>query len=274
MTHLRIRTPEGVEFSLPLAGPVIRAVAYLIDVGVALAASILLGLLLSIVSIVSNDVATGLVQVGFFVVPLLQGILLETLWNGQTVGKRALRLRVVDAEGLQLRPAQIVLRNLLRAVDFLPAFYLVGGVATLLSRWSQRLGDVAARTVVVRIPTPSTPGLEPILGSPHNSLRAHPHLVARLRQALGAQEAALALSALARRDQFTPEHRVRVFSEFARDIRARTTLPAELDEALADEALVRNVVDVLYRPTTSTSGSGQPGPDASREAVRGTDPGS
>lgn len=271
MTHLRIRTPEGVEFSLPLAGPVIRAAAYLIDVGVALAASILLGLLLSLVSLVSNDVATGLVQVGFFLVPILQGILLEATWNGQTLGKRALRIRVVDAEGLHLRPAQVVVRNLLRAVDFLPAFYLVGGVATLLSRSSQRLGDVAARTVVVRVPSPSTPNLAPILGAPYNSLRAHPHLVARLRQSIDAQEAALALSALARREGLAPDHRVRVFSEIARDIRSRISLPTELDEALADEALVRNVVDVLYRPAALGPVAGtQDNP--SRESGRGTGP--
>ena len=251
MTHLRIRTPEGVEFSLPLAGPVIRASAYLIDVAVALGASILMALLLSLLSFVSADLAQGLVQVGFFVIPVLQGILLEWLWNGQTLGKRALGLRVVDAEGLRLRPNQVILRNLLRAVDFLPAFYFVGGVATLVTRAGQRLGDVAARTVVVRIPRDGAPDLAPLLGNRFNSLRPHAHLVARIRQSIDAHGAAIAVAALTRRDQLEPQPRVQVFAELAADIRSRVPLPPELDEALADEALVRNVVDILYRPSGS-----------------------
>ena len=253
MTHLRIRTPEGVEFPLPLAGPVIRASAYLIDVALALAASIALALLLSLVSLVSADLAQGLVTVGFFVVPVLQGILLEWLWNGQTLGKRTLGIRVVDAEGLRLLPNQVIIRNLLRAIDFLPAFYLVGGVASLVTRAGQRLGDVAARTVVVRVPRDSAPDLAPLLGNRFNSLRPHPHLVARIRQSIDATEAALALAALARRDQLVPMDRVRLFAQLAADFRARVPLPPDLDDALPDEALVRNVVDILYTPGAAPS---------------------
>lgn len=255
MTHLRIRTPEGVEFALPLAGPVIRAGAYLIDVAIALGITTVLAILLTLVSLVSRDVGTGLMQVGFFLVPILQGILLEWLWNGQTVGKRALRLRVVDAEGLRLRPSQVILRNLLRAIDFLPAFYLVGGAATLLTRLGQRLGDVAARTVVVRIPAASHPDLEPILGNRFNSLRAHPHLAARLRQSIDAHEAAVLLAALARRDALNPDDRVRLFAEIASGLRSRVPFPADVDESLADEAFVRNVVEILFRASSEPPGA-------------------
>jgi len=259
MTHLRIRTPEGVEFALPLAGPVIRAAAYLIDVAIAMAATFVLSILLSVVSLASRDLASGLIQVGFFVVPILQGVLLEWFWNGQTLGKRALRIRVVDAEGLRLRPHQVVLRNLLRAIDFLPAFYLVGGAATLLTRSGQRLGDVAARTVVVRIPSPASPNLDPILGHRFNSLRSHPHLAARLRQSINAQEAGVALAALARRDQLDPEDRVRLFAEIASGFRERVPFPSDIDEALADEAFVRNVVELLYRPSGTLADAPQDG---------------
>lgn len=258
MTHLRIRTPEGVEFALPLAGPVIRASAYLIDVSLALATCIAFALLLSVVSVASADLAQGLVTVGFFAVPILQGILFEWLWNGQTPGKRAVGIRVVDSEGLHLRPNQVIIRNLLRAVDFLPAFYLVGGIATLITHAGQRLGDVAARTVVVRVPRNLTPDLTPILGNRFNSIRHHPHLVARIRQAIDANEAALALAALARRDQFEPQYRVRLFAELASNIRSRVVLPPDIEDALADEALVRNVVEILYHTRAPTDGTKAP----------------
>ena len=76
----------------------------------------------------------------------------EWRWRGQTIGKRLLRLRVVDAEGMRLQFNQIVTRNLLRFVDSLPAFYFVGGLACWLSPKCQRLGDIAANTIVIRNP--------------------------------------------------------------------------------------------------------------------------
>src|SRR5262249_58768067 len=60
--------------------------------------------------------------------------LCEWYWRGQTVGKRMLRLRVVDRQGLRLQPSQIITRNLLRFVDGLPAFYMLGGLTSLLNR--------------------------------------------------------------------------------------------------------------------------------------------
>ena len=76
----------------------------------------------------------------------------EWYWRGQTVGKRVLKLRVMDEQALRLEFSQIVVRNLLRFVDFLPGLYLVGGTACVLSRRFQRLGDLAANTIVVRNP--------------------------------------------------------------------------------------------------------------------------
>jgi uncharacterized RDD family membrane protein YckC len=200
MTHLRIRTPEGVEFTLPIAGPVSRALAYLLDFLLVVAVDALLIFLFSLLSLISRDLSEALLQIGLFALPIVYGVLSEWLWRGQTVGKRAFQLRVVDAEGLKLRPSQLILRNLLRAVDFLPVFYLVGGITTLLNRKGQRLGDLAAGTVVIRIPRLTSPDLESLLGSRFNSLRTQPHLAARLRQRIHAAEAAIALQALLRRD--------------------------------------------------------------------------
>lgn len=250
MSRLRIRTPDGVEFALPLAGPVSRFLAWGIDFAVVAAAWVALVLVLGVVGLVSPDLSAILMLFGTFLLPFAYSMLFEWQWRGRTPGKRALGLRVVDAEGLKLQPGQIVLRNLLRAVDFLPAFYLLGGLACCLQRRHQRLGDVAANTVVVRTPRPEQPDLDRILTDRPNSLRSVPHLAARLRDQIPADEAALALEALVRRDQLDPEARVELFRELAGHFRERVRFPAEVVEDLADEQYIRNVVDLVHRPST------------------------
>jgi hypothetical protein len=174
----------------------------------------------------------------------------EWWWRGQTLGKRILRLRVVDATGLRLQFSQVVIRNLLRFVDSLPAFYLVGGLAALLNARSQRLGDLAANTVVIRTPQITAPDLEQILAGKFNSLRLHPHLEARLRQKIAPTEAGLALQALVRREEFAPEARVKLFARLAEHYRGLVEFPADTVEGITDEQYVRNVVDTLFRPRT------------------------
>ena len=245
---LLIRTPEGVVFSQALAGPVTRFLAWLIDFFCVVVVLIAVNLVIGIFGIFTPDLATAMVLIAFFVLTIGYGIALEWWWRGQTIGKRLFRLRVVDAGGLRLQFHQIVLRNLLRFVDSLPLLYFVGGIASLVSRRAQRLGDLAANTVVIRIPRIAEPDLEQLLTGKFNSLRAHPHLEARLRQRVSPAEAATALQAVTRRDEFEPVARVKLFGELAGHFRAKVDFPAEAVEGIADEQYVRNVVDVLYRP--------------------------
>jgi hypothetical protein len=125
---------------------------------------------------------------------------------------------------------------------------LVGGLACLLSRRAQRLGDIAASTVVVRIPRHEEPDLDQLLAGKFNSLRNHPHLEARLRQRLSPAEARIGLQALLRRDQLDAAARVDLFHHIAAHYRAAVQFPPEDTEGITDEQYVRNVVDVLYRP--------------------------
>jgi hypothetical protein len=179
----------------------------------------------------------------------------EWFWRGQSLGKRMMRLRVVDAQGLRLKFSQIVIRNLLRFVDMLPLLYLVGGVACLISRRAQRLGDLAANTIVVRIPKVTEPNLDQLMAGKYNSLRDHPHLEARLRQRVSAGEAAIALQAVLRRDLLEPQARLELFAAIADHFRARMPFPSEVTEGIADEQYVRNVVDSLYRPSRTAGRS-------------------
>lgn len=244
---LVIRTPEGIVFSQSLAGPVIRFLAWFIDQLFIQVLLTVLGILISCVAILSPGIGIAFYVIGWFVVGIGYGIFFEWSWRGQTIGKKLFRLRVVDVQGMRLQFNQIVVRNLLRFVDELPVFYFVGGVTCWLNSKCQRLGDLAANTVVIRSPRIREPDLDQLLAGKFNSLRQFPHLVARLRQNVSPAEAGIVLQALLRRDEFDLVARVETFSDLAAHFRAKVEFPAEATDGVADEQYLRNVVDVLYR---------------------------
>jgi uncharacterized RDD family membrane protein YckC len=244
---LLIKTPEGIIFSQPLAGPVTRFLAWLIDLLSIGALMYALASALRLLQLVSPGFGGAALTLGYFIVSIGYGIFLEWSWRGQTIGKRLLRLRVVDAEGMRLQFDQIVARNLVRFVDMLPAFYFVGGVTCWLNRKCQRLGDIAANTVVIRIAAIAQPDLDQLLPGKFNSLRQHPHLAARLRQRVSPDEAAAALQSLIRRDEFEPVSRVELFEQLAMFFQAKVEFPPEATDGVPDEQYIRNVVDVVFR---------------------------
>jgi len=250
---LILRTPEGVTLALPLASPVTRCLAWAVDLACVSLGSSVVGAILGLLGLVSPDVARALTVAAYFALSLGYGMALEWRWRGQTVGKRLLRLRVVDESGLRLRFSQVAVRNLLRPVDMVPAYYGVGGLAAFLSPSAQRLGDLAAGTVVVRHGHALEPDLDQVAGDRYNSLRDYPHLVARLRHAVTPEVAAVALRAVLRRDHLTPDARVDLFAEIALHLRAPVAFPEEATVGLTDEQYVRNAVDVLFRGTGPTS---------------------
>lgn len=245
---LTIRTPEGVAFSLPLAGPIGRFLAWLLDVACLSVLFKTMGILVNLLGSVSHDISRAFGIVFFFLLNVGYAIFLEWYWNGQTVGKRVLGLRVMDINGLRMHPSQIVIRNLLRAVDSLPALYLVGGTMCLASRHLQRLGDLAANTIVVKTGMPIEPRIDRILDPNHyNSLRRYPHLSVRLRQQVSPKEADVALQALLRRDELTPAARVDLFHAMAGLFKEKVRFPEDALEGISDEQYVRDVTDVLFR---------------------------
>jgi uncharacterized RDD family membrane protein YckC len=244
---LSIRTPEGIAFDLLLAGIVPRFNAWMIDViGVLVLSSVsskVLGLLA-----VLPGLQLFLLPILYFVFWIGYGIFFEWIWRGQTPGKRLFALRVMDVEGLRLQFSQVAIRNILRAVDALPAFYLLGGIVCCLNKKCQRLGDIAANTILVRFPRLDRPQFGDLLGNKYNSLRAYPHLEARLRQAISPAEAALALEALRRTQTLEPNASVRLFEDLAAHFKQRVEFPPEATEFVSPEQYIRNVVDIIYRP--------------------------
>ena len=241
---LPLRTPEGIVFSLPLAGPVSRFLAITIDMLCIFAASAVLDELFGALKLAGAGQA--LFAIAYFVLSVGYGIAAEWFWRGQTIGKRLIGLRVMDEHALRLEFSQIVVRNLLRFVDALPLFYLVGGASCFFSRYSQRLGDLAANTIVVRDLKPSQPDLNQLLGGRYNSMLEHRHLAARLRHHVPPPAATLALDAMLRRDSFAPRARVELFADLAAYFKSLVEFPPEATEQLSDEQYVRNVAEILF----------------------------
>jgi uncharacterized RDD family membrane protein YckC len=153
--RVRIETPEGVDLDLRLAGLGSRFVATLIDL--LIQGSVVIGAGLALVGVeifaedsVASGIGAAVFSIVLFLVILGYDILFEVLASGRTPGKRWTGLRVVRTGGQPVRFLTSAIRNLLRLVDVLPFGYLVGAVAILVTPRNQRLGDVAAGTLVVR----------------------------------------------------------------------------------------------------------------------------
>jgi len=152
-TSIDLETPERVRFSFRLAGPAQRAVAYFIDVLVRVAVLFALWFVAGFLGLFGTDgiggAGMGLVLLGLFLVEWGYYVVCERFMNGASLGKRALELRVVRSDGLPIGFAESVLRNLLRAADFLPFGYAIGVVVAAIDPRFRRLGDLAAGTMVV-----------------------------------------------------------------------------------------------------------------------------
>lgn len=244
--RLEIRTPEGITFSLLLAGPATRFVAWAIDTFIIFCMIFTTNLILLFFALISFDLTIMMIALAQFVIMFGYSITLEWLWRGQTIGKRIMRLRVMDEQGLRLRFSQVVIRNLLRTVDRLPLLYAAGGAACLVSKNSQRLGDIAASTVVVRTPKLQAPNLENLLAGKFNAFRQHRQIAARMRQHVSPREAQLALQALLRRESLEPKERVALYAELADHFRELVNAPQETTDGLSDEQYLRNIIDVVF----------------------------
>ncbi len=148
-----METPEGVTLEVTLAGVGSRLAAGLLDQ--LLRSAVLLALVILVAFAgdrrdTSSGVLVAALLVALFLVQFAYDVLFETLGSGRTPGKRWTGLRVVKVGGAPVGFVASALRNVLRIVDILPGFYLVGIIAVLFSRNNQRLGDLAAGTIVVR----------------------------------------------------------------------------------------------------------------------------
>jgi uncharacterized membrane protein SpoIIM required for sporulation/uncharacterized RDD family membrane protein YckC len=153
----RLATPENIELEFRLAGPGSRLLALLLDwlISGALYTGLIVILVLAGFSFRMADTTSAwlsmLVFLAFFLIRWGYYLFFEVRLRGQTPGKRALGIRVVREGGLPVGIPQSLIRNLLRIVDSFPQpLCIVGGVCALATRRGQRLGDLAAGTIVIR----------------------------------------------------------------------------------------------------------------------------
>jgi uncharacterized RDD family membrane protein YckC len=164
-----IDTPENVTFGYEVAGIGSRFIGALIDSTLLVVALVVVNLLLLLIlnllgtrpgAALSSRAGESVSWLGGLIIAayallnfgLLWGyfIVFELLWNGQTPGKRLAGIRVVRTDGNPAGLIEIVVRNLVRIVDFLPAGYGVGLIAMFCNRQARRLGDFAAGTLVIK----------------------------------------------------------------------------------------------------------------------------
>jgi uncharacterized RDD family membrane protein YckC len=144
-TIREIETPEGIALRLRTAGALPRSQAWLVDLLIRGAVFSLALVPLALFGVAGNGVAMLLL----FVLMWGYSVICEVWFNGQTLGKRALGLRVVSADGTPVTWMPSVVRNLLRVVDVVPGVYGVGLASTLIDRHARRLGDIIAGTLVI-----------------------------------------------------------------------------------------------------------------------------
>lgn len=242
-SRLRIETPEGIAFSYELASPLLRMYALIVDGICVSALSYLARRFALVLNLILDDAGTAFLLLAMFAIMWGYYILTEWIWDGQSIGKKLLRLRVMDARGFRLTFDQIVLRNLMRAVDVLPVAYLVGGLVAFFNSHHQRLGDLLGGTVVIHERRRPRPDVSNLLGDDCNSFIHHPHLIYRARTKIRADEAALLLNAILRRDELDPDSRLSVYASLTSHFKSRVPFP---DENLSDERYLRNYAHVLF----------------------------
>jgi uncharacterized RDD family membrane protein YckC len=146
--RVTIATPEGVSLELVLAGVGSRFVARLLDT--LIQAVIIFALELGIYATSAPGVVRALARVLLFLVIFAYDIPFEVFNRGRTIGKVAAGIRVVGDLGEPVHFFTSAIRTILRVVDFLPVFYIAGVVSMVATQRDQRLGDLAAGTLVVR----------------------------------------------------------------------------------------------------------------------------
>lgn len=155
---LTIETPEQSALDFPLAGIGSRFLATLVDSAIQFVAIFALWMIALLLAIPGIGMAGGsagvwviaLMVLAVFIVNLGYFALFETIWNGQTPGKRYANLRVMKDDGRPISAYDAIARNLMRIVDQLPGMYAVGVTSAFFSSQNKRLGDYVAGTVVVR----------------------------------------------------------------------------------------------------------------------------
>jgi uncharacterized RDD family membrane protein YckC len=216
--RMTLSSAEGIDLHLVLAGISSRTAAAVLD----LMLQVVAVLLVSLVASPFGDAGRAIFAVGSFAVLLGYPIVAEA-FGGRTLGKAAMGIAVVSSDGTPCTFVAAVVRNVVRLVDALPGVYLVGYISILATRRNQRVGDLAAGTLVVRRgrlqhtvggPVAFDAGLHPPAGW-GGPTGPTPETLGWDVVAVTADEVAAVRSFLVRRGELDPAHRANLAQTLA-----------------------------------------------------------
>ena len=243
LEKLNIDTPEQValEFSLATVGS--RFLAIAIDTLLQAASAAVLFLGVGIGALAASFTLDGvapwlmaIVVLGLFTIYYAYFAVFEAVWNGQTPGKRVIGLRVIHASGRPVSAFEAILRNIVRVADQLPGIYAVGIVCVFLTERSQRLGDLAAGTVVVHERLAAASARE-FVTRPAAATASTRYGASQLT----AEEIAVIELYFRRRDELDGVARVRAARRIAERVRDRLGITADINnEQLLEEVLAEH----------------------------------
>ena len=239
--ELLVLTPEHVQIKLVPAGVGARFVAWFIDGMIISSVVIFIAL---ICNLILPQALVGFVLLSFvFVVTWSYHIYFETWRNGQSPGKRALGLRVVDRRGLPITFQQSFIRSIARAVDAQPGIlYGVGGLICLLHPNHRRIGDIAADTIVIRESQPITFSGQLAEARKYNSLRT-PQVLRLIRHRIALEEHEFLLALCLRAESLDSKARYDLMEAVGEHYRRKLNID---DPHLSGENLVRALTAVIF----------------------------
>lgn len=231
----RFITPEAVVLRHEHAGLGSRFVTLFLDGLIQMIVFIALVLAAGAVDLgIAPGIAPAVAIAAVVFLHLAYFVVFEVLWDGRTPGKRVMKLRVVRIDGQPLGWTGSLVRNVLRLVDSL-FFYAVGAVVMILSSDDQRLGDLAAGTIVIHEPSRAVldPAPEAVAAGWIDRIDVG---------GVSEREYALARSFLQRRDALAPDARLRIADEIAATLRHRVVgVPDGADAEEVVETIVAAV---------------------------------
>jgi uncharacterized RDD family membrane protein YckC len=251
MNELIIDTPEHVPIGLEPAGAGSRFLAVLLDAVITTGIAGIIGGIARI--LLPAGAATAIFITLSFVLTWAWHVWFETRGHGRTPGKRALSLRVVDARGLPVSLYQSLARNIVRVVDFAPAFYGVAAAVSLFDPARRRLGDIVANTLVIREAQPLAYSGQLSAERRHNSLRT-PRVLRLIRHRISMQEREFLLRLCLRAEKLAQAPRYDLMEDVARFYRRKLAIE---EEQISGENLVRDLTAVLFT-------GGSPSPSGAR----------
>lgn len=248
MSDVTITTPEHVPIRLEPAGAGSRFLATLIDGFITTAMAVMAGKVLMI--FLPTGIAVALTITINFVLTWGWHVFFETRKQGRTPGKRALKLRVIDARGLPVSLHQSLARNIVRVLDMAPAFYGIAAIATMVTRTRRRLGDIVADTLVIRDSRSLAYKGQLTAERRHNSLRT-PRVLRLIRHKISLEEREFLLTLCLRADRMSPASRYDLMHDVAAAYREKLAVE---EDSISGENFVRDLTAVLFNPREGARG--------------------